>query len=255
METRCDKCKIEIYEKDTFVVCDCCSLCHHEKCVELSSSEVRVLALKKRNMIYFCNTCRMDFKKVPKVIAKLDEVLEINKKLVEENRKLREIINNSDKLVEANLNTAIQEIHERQIRSANIIVTNIQESAERDHGRRSEDDTDNVNRILGVLSRQVKIKKTFRLGKFCGTRNRPLKVVLSNSDEALYILRNKKSIQVPNINIFGDQTKMQRDYYLSVKKKLADMISQGDNDKTIKYVNNIPTIVNKSVSQQSNGKN
>lgn len=242
----CDKCKLDISEKDSFVVCDCCSLYLHEKCVDLCPSELRVLTLRKRNMIYFCNVCRMDFKKVPKVIAKLDEVLEINKQLVEENKKLREIIENPNHTNETNVNNIVQEIHERQFRATNIIITNIQESSERDHIRRAEEDTQNVKRIFGDLSAEVTIKKTFRLGKYDNIRNRPLKVVLNSSDEALYILRNKNSIKQPNINIFCDQTKMQRDYYLSVKKKLSEMISQGINDKTIKYINNIPTIVNVS---------
>lgn len=246
----CDKCKLDISDKDSFVVCDCCSIYHHEKCVELCPSEIRILALKKRNMIYFCSSCRMDFKKVPKVIAKLDEVLEINKKLIEENKKLREMIENGNSSNETNVNNIVQEIHERQFRATNIIITNIQESAEKNHLRRAEEDTNNVKRILGDFSSEVTIKKTFRLGKYDNNKNRPLKVVLNSSDEALYILRNKNSIKQPNINIFGDQTRMQRDYYLSVKNKLSEMVSQGINNKTIKYINNIPTIVNVSSAKK-----
>lgn len=63
--------------------------------VELIFSEVKLIVLKKRNMIYFGNTYNMDFKKLPEVIVKLDEVLEINENIVEQERNLQKMINNN----------------------------------------------------------------------------------------------------------------------------------------------------------------
>lgn len=253
-ETVCTKCDNEIIKNDEkLTICDCCGEVFHEKCADLAPSELRAIIIQKRNLLFFCSKCKNNFKKVPSIIEHLNEVLEINRKLLEENKKLQEMLSkHKDMNMEGNLNTVIQEINERQIRSSNIIVGNVQESSLNNHHARAKEDTENIKKILGNLSEEVTIKKTFRLGKFTNGKNRLIKVILSNSDEALKVLKNKKRINAPGILIFGDQTKMQKDQYLSVKSKLADLTRQGISNKKIQYINNIPTIVDVSPENKKN---
>lgn len=93
--------------------------------------------------------------------------------------------------------------------------------------------------------------KTFRLGKYDKNKNRPIKVLLNSPEDAKNVLKNKKTIKVPSIIIFNDQTKMQREYYNDVKQKLNNLILSGDTSKTIKFINDKPTIVIKSPVQNS----
>lgn len=59
----------------------------------------------------------------------------------------------------------------------------------------------------------------------------------------MIILKNKNKLAIPGIYIYNDQTKMQRNYYLSIKEKLKERTERGETDIRIKYVNNIPTII------------
>lgn len=249
----CAKCNLGVTEKESLAVCDCCSDVYHEKCSDLAASEIRAIIIKKRNLIYFCPSCKDNFKKVPKVIEKLNEAIKINEDLQEENKKLREILTDKENMDnKTDINVIIQEIYERQNRASNVIICNIQESSERNQLERAKEDTVNVKNILGKLTEEVTIKKTFRLGKFNSNKIRPIKVVLGNSEEALTILRNKNRIMVPGVIIFGDQTKIQKEYYQSVKNKLNELIANGEVNKKIRYVNNIPVIVDSISPVQKN---
>lgn len=273
-ENECAKCMMVIQSDEQFVVCDACRSPFHatNSCSILSTTEYRALALKQRMVIFFCKDCRDIFKQTPVLLKKIttlqNEILNLNdevkdlkqevknlnqkvKDLNEENRSIKtqlETSNNSNNAADRSndgnsLSIIIQEIHQRQIRAANVIVCNIQESKEKNRLDRARDDTENVKKILGKLSEHVTVNKTFRLGKYSDNKNRPVKVTLSSTEEVLHVLRNKREITLPGIKVFADQTKMQQQYYLEVKNKLNVLLGQGETNKSIKYINGIPTIV------------
>lgn len=62
------------------------------------------------------------------------------------------------------------------------------------------------------------------------------------------ILRNKKKIQ-SNIKIHADSTLMQRQYLKEIQTQLRKLENDGITDKTIKFIDNIPKIVNKRPSK------
>ena len=71
--------KTECYE------CDCCQEKAHKQCMTLQPSEIKVIPLQKRSLLFLCDTCRGIIKKMPFIIKTLaniqDEVKEINNKI------------------------------------------------------------------------------------------------------------------------------------------------------------------------------
>lgn len=239
----CIKCKDELTGKEN-ITCDGCGEMVHEKCSSMASSELRAIVIKNRTLFYFCSTCKNAFKQIPTIIRNLNELIDINKTLKEENSILRQKLS-EQKASNNELNNyeIVQEIQERQNRASNIIIYNINESGTKNKQEQVREDTDTITNILDNISKDVTVKKTFRLGKFSVDKNRPIKVILSNPEQAMIILKNKNKLAIPGIYIYNDQTKMQRNYYLSIKEKLKERTERGETDIRIKYVNNIPTII------------
>lgn len=252
----CHKCnKLVDEEEDCIIVCDGCAKVLHEACGEITSSEGRVMQLKKRTMFFFCCECKTAFKNIPNLIKSLKEALEETKIMREENKTIRDelkIIKKEneelfkkldEKKEEINVDfKMVQEIEERMSRSSNIIVTNIQESKAKNHNDRAKEDTENIKKILQPIISNINIKRTFRLGKFNNGKQRLLKVVLNDKEDVKTILKNKTKINIPGMKFFSDQTKMQRDYFNKIKQQVNEMVAQGEN-KSIRYVGGIPTIV------------
>lgn len=242
----CMKCKNPIVEKDNTVVCDCCAAFIHEKCSDVSATEYRAIIIQKRCLFDFCPTCRDSFKQIPKLISGLNEALRANELLRNENIGLRAELNNVNKNygVESNANLIISEIGERQSRACNVIVRNIRESGRKSRQERASDDTEAVKRLLSGIDAELLIKRTFRLGKYEVDKTRPIKVVLSNAEQVMSVIRGRDAIKVPGVIVHRDDTKMQREFYLSVKKRLEESIAAGE-DKVIKYLNGVPALVNR----------
>lgn len=242
----CNRCEMEFTEADTAIACDSCAVAFHEKCSALCPSELRAVVIQKRLLIFFCDSCRGIIKQVPKMLKTIDDVLAVNRSLLEENKKLKDQLlemNNSRVNMDIDQIGIIQEIEERQNRSSNIIIRNIQEFTGGNHLARAQHDTNAVREILNTLNMEVEVKKTFRLGKYFAGKNRPMKVILSGKEMVLRVLKNRDKVSVPGLIIHSDNTKMQRDYYRSVKQKFNDLLATGRSNVKIKYVRNVPTIV------------
>ncbi|CAH1970053.1 unnamed protein product [Acanthoscelides obtectus] len=82
---------------------------------------------------------------------------------------------------------------------------------------------------------------------FCGTKVRPIKVILDSYDSALQVLVNAKKLKSSNtfkhVNIVQDRTKRQMENYKSIRTELARRHEAGDNNCRIKFINNVPRIV------------
>lgn len=244
MSDRCNRCMKPFSEKDNVITCDCCAESLHEKCTEISPTEARAVIIQKRNLIYFCPSCRDSFKQIPKVVAGLKEALEANAVLREENKKLRMELTESAKIrvdESSMASLVVSEVNERQLRAYNLVVRGVQESGKGSQRERVEEDKAVLEGLLGATGAVFVIKKTFRLGKYSMEKVRPVKVVLAGPEEVVSVLKGRKKIQIPGIIIHRDETKMQRDYYYDVKKKLEECVSRGEN-KIIGYVRGVPTI-------------
>nr|CAI5826060.1 unnamed protein product [Callosobruchus analis] len=97
----------------------------------------------------------------------------------------------------------------------------------------------NLRRLNGIQ----KIER--QLGKNPSNRARPIKVILKISGEAKQVFRSRNLIRTPGIKIYRDQTKAQREYFKKIKVELDKIFSDGDDTKTIRFINNVPTIVSK----------
>lgn len=245
---KCSKCEVKkSTENGQMFCCDTCNKYLCDACSDLTSSEIRCMQLKKRKLLFLCEECENGLRQIPMLIKQVNE-------LQEEIVNIKKSINTGEnnRIMEEDV---IYEMMERQNRRKNIIVYNVKESAMNSRQERNTDDNNTLKNILKDMQINLNNIQSFRLGKFDVAKNRPLKVILSSNDEALYVLKNKTKINIPSIRIYGDQTKMQREYFLSVKQKLDELKAAGDNTKTIKYINNKPTIVNMSSLTQNNRKN
>ena len=145
----------------------------------------------------------------------------------------------------------IYEMLDRQNRKANIIIYNVKEPDLNTQSERSSQDNETVKNILENFDIGRNNWKVFRLGKFVANKARPIKVILNSPEDAINVLKNKQLIKIPSVKIFSDQTVAQRQYFQKVKSELQELIAKGDNSKTIKYINNKPTIVNRMVNYNS----
>lgn len=232
--SRCDRCN----KNGNVLLCDSCKggLC--QQCSDLSASELRCMELKKRKLIFLCQECENGFKQVPLLIKKINElekqIIEIKETKHEAQMDEKEMVMNNEKMV--------TEIFERQKRASNVMMSNVKEQMGQTHAERNSKDKDVVKDVLKDIDVDMSNVSVFRVGKFNPEKSRLLKIVFPNSSDALNILKNKKLIKAEGVKIFSDQTKMQRAYFLSLKEKLKSINENGGN-KTIKYINNLPTIV------------
>lgn len=143
----------------------------------------------------------------------------------------------------------LNEVEERRFRETNLIVYDMPESTNMNLQTRIDDDKALVLENLSVIKPGLHINKVVRLGK---KRNdglpRPLKVVLESAHDVKCILREKS--KVSTISIKSDDTPKQRSYLRSLKDQLKTRVESGEQNLTIRFKNNIPSIVTaRSVSE------
>lgn len=237
----CSKCKKA--ENENLFPCDSCKSEFCNTCSDLSASEIRCLSLKNRKLLFLCEECEKGLSLVPVLIKKVNELqAEVNNLKINSTSSISTDLTNQENL--------ITEMLDRQNRMSNVVIFNVKESQKNSRTERNEDNIDTVKDILKDINVSKDNLKAYRLGKYDPNKNRPIKVIFNSAEDAKYVLKNKINIKVPSIRIYGDQTRAQREYYLFVKQKLQDIIDNGDDTKTIRYINNKPTIVNKKYSQQ-----
>lgn len=243
----CMKCKIT--KGDSVILCDSCQRSTHRDCSGLSASELKVMDLKgKRYLKFYCEDCQNGVKLIPKLLVKIDTLeTEINK--------LKTMVETSGQNIVSisNKEDLLYEMNDRNNRASNIIIFNVNESKKATAQQRQSEDSKTVDNILQNFNNidQNNIKN-FRLGKFEPNKSRPIKVVLKSVEDAKYVLKNRNLAAGQGVKIVGDQTKMQRVYYKWVKAELDKLIQSGVSNKTIKYINNKPTIVDKLDQNKKN---
>lgn len=114
-------------------------------------------------------------------------------------------------------------------------------------------DTDRVKNIFNSIHPLAcPGLRTARLGKRSDNRPRLVRATLSSKSDVLAILWNKTKYKDP-VRIFQDSTPRQQQYLSSLRTELKSLVDASVTDKTIRYINGTPKIVN--VSRPSSKKN
>uniref|UniRef100_A0A6P7G2L9 Uncharacterized protein LOC114333187 n=1 Tax=Diabrotica virgifera virgifera TaxID=50390 RepID=A0A6P7G2L9_DIAVI len=132
------------------------------------------------------------------------------------------------------------EMHDRAIRSKNVIFYNVPESRDENSKNRVEHDKKFVSDLLPTLKVTCSEFKAFRLGKMRQNNVRPLKIVFSDSGLAHICLKNRKLINNLNLQIRADLTVLQRNQLKKAHEELAQR-SQVEQDLHIQYIKGIPS--------------
>lgn len=223
----CIKCK-GIINKDVAVVyCDSCNRVVHRECSDLNASELKVMDLKGKRMLrFFCDDCQAGVKLIPTLIAKVDALeqeLNLLKRKIEEPSTLPE-------------ETIVNELQERQKRATNIMIYNMPENTS---------DFEEVKKITREATNNVVIEvvSVTRVGKANKNGARPLKVVYRTSNDAMMVIRKRKSVgRARKIFIDVDMTALQRKNIKKLQEELQDRKAKGEN-VVIKYSNGTPAIL------------
>lgn len=250
MSNTCSVCTQTLTQKSPGLACSFCLLFFHAKCVDLTKEQVAILKTISGSA-WKCPSClektlaSPECENIPckcvgcKLIPTLLVTIENLSKSVDE-LKIQIQSKNSDTEPVYNNNsseTIINEINERQKRANNIIIYKLQET--------QDDDTETIKGIVKDIAPEVNLNnvKTYRLGKKTNTP-RPVKVVFDSKEDALIVVKNKSKLKnlKYDVNINMDQTKMQLDYYKSIKSELEARKARGENNLYIRYMNGIPTI-------------
>lgn len=231
---KCIKCNREENETAALISCDGCSRSVHKTgCSDLTASEIKVMDLKgKRSLRFFCEDCSKGLLQVPKLIKAVEEIRAelASLKLSKDTQSTHTLPSNE---------TVFDEIHERQIRSNNLMIYNLQEDA---------DDLPEVQQLLHTIlpSELVSVVRITRIGKPNVNNRRPVKVSLSSATQVVNLLKNSSKLKGKRIYIGADLTPKQREIEKSVKQAIRERRSQGEANIYLKYSNGIPKIVSKN---------
>lgn len=106
------------------------------------------------------------------------------------------------------------------------------------------DDTTSIKKIIFDLDNSTNSLdlKVYRIGKRDNNKPRGVKVEFPESKWPKILLGKKHSLK-NNIRMYPDQSVAQRNYLKNLRIELTNRQSSGEQDITIKYINNHPTIV------------
>lgn len=112
---KCYECLGEIKDEECYE-CDCCQGRVHRQCVTLSSSELRVIPLQKRMMLFVCEKCKKLMTKIPYMVRMLETISE-------EFADLRAAMERSKKSEMETLQRTINDVISKNVELANRIIT------------------------------------------------------------------------------------------------------------------------------------
>lgn len=167
------------------------------------------------------------------------------------NLKIEETLNPSSKSPALVSEDLVIELKDRCDREKNIVIVGISEKNDNNYNSRRIYDEEEVFKVLKSMYEDCpKPINCIRLGKYIANKNRPIKVFFENSEVTKYLLRNKTKLP-ENIQVYSDQTPMQRRYLQSLKEVLNMRKSNGETDLIIKYVKGKPTIVTNKTNKKN----
>lgn len=225
------------------IQCCVCRNMFNNACIGISTSETRLINGKK-SLSWTCSNCHKvgnDINALKATIISLQE-------------EVRQIKSNSQpRALESNkfIEEIISEVSERQRRKRNILIFNVKEERHRPHDEQNVADKNNIHKIVQLLvpSTKLNICNVFRLGmpNSSNTRPRPIKLCLTNEEDALKLLKKSQALKETNefkeVFLTSDKTPREIEFYKSIKSEFLDRKNNGEDDIKIKYVDNVPKIV------------
>lgn len=203
-------CCNKYFERDEHLMLKCCVCGKYYKntCVDISSSEVRIINANK-GYDWSCSNCREignDIKSLKALIIGLQEDIQFLKNSKPESRDL---------------------FHVSRKKEDEYIVSDI---------------------LLKILPEfQTNNLKPVRLGRYNQDKIRPIKVPLESEKLVHDVIHKRKALKntesYKHVSVSFDRTPRQIELYRSVKSQLMDQINSGDKNYHIKYINGIPKIV------------
>lgn len=255
-----------------------CDMCRHiwcKNCSNISSTEIRALVLSSRVLPFFCRECIAALKDVPLLKAQMLELQSEIKELKEgiqaskqsyadvlkvhsdsetlkgnlsKLEKKVEVMNSREKPFseEKNIEPAIEEIKERERRSANVLIFGVAESDIADREQRIQGELSLVHTLLKKVDHNVPTGelKTRRIGRFNKEKVRPIQVIFPTREAALRVLKQRqKADDGKGVYIKDDLTPLQRKYLKDLIRELEERTKDGKERLKIRYINSIPRIV------------
>lgn len=230
---KCTKQIPKLDDKNPKIVCHGCDRQICVKCSGLLVTELRVIALQSPTLKYLCPDCEQGVRQLPAL-----------RKLVDELKTEVDALRTSQPAV--NVEAIIDEIEERNRRASNVIMFGVPElHADGDEPTSVEArkifDQEQVEKALASLPEPVAPVALIRLGKpQPGSGPRPIKLVLPNRKAAIQVLKNGKKLR--GVTAKNDLTPCQRDHLKNLRRELTQRIEKGEDNLTIRYVNNKPII-------------
>lgn len=272
MNGKCESCNEIIHVRGNsgeaeFAVCFNCKLKFHQKCASLTSSEMKVFALKSgHRMRYYCNKCsciiddddvdvKMTFMNLNTLVTNLmsenkilkDEMAALKNELEEIKLSDKSVVN--DVITDENqFESFCSELADRNQRSRNILIYNIDENKQTPATQVSSNGCLNDDRetIISILSNIVDIEAcdftVSRVGRKMDDKPRPIKVVLPNPSWVLQIMRNKRNL-TSQVKIVPDRTPRQRDHFKRLLSLMKFEHEKGNTNARIRYINGIPRLL------------
>ena len=254
MPTNCQVCSGEA-NSEREITCDFCKDVVHSTCSGLTRNEILCLKAIDRKISFYCTNCNNLKTQVSQLGDIVEKVASLEAKVRELNNLLAQNTFNPNNPKQVSpTEDLISELQERQRREKNIVIFNVEESSKETSSEKRAEDENKVREYiqsLKVNGVNVTNINAYRLGKPSANKIRPIKVILNSSYDAIQILKNKKNNNT-GIKVNSDQTPMQREYLRKLQDDLRQMEANGERNKTIKYVNNIPKIIAITHGHQNN---
>lgn len=138
----------------------------------------------------------------------------------------------------------ILELQERNNREKNILLLGLPEFPSSNVVESRLKDQQDVWTLISTTFKDIpKPIKIFRIGKYNQNKSRVIKVCFTTSEPVKFLLKNKAKLP-KEIKVYSDQTPCQQKYLKNVREELARRQQNGESNLIIKYVKNIPTILN-----------
>lgn len=191
-----------------------------------------------------------DIDKLNKNLSSLDERVSTNEAKI---GKLEDsIINGSSALNASDSESLMAEFNDRVRRASNVMVYGLVESTSPNSNARKISDLELVTSLFKSSQPNFNNSgvKLFRVGKTQGDKPRPLKVVLNSEYDARLVLStfshdsaSKVNTIFSSVKVARDKTPQEQKYLKSLVAEMENRKSKGEDDLTIKFKNNIPSIV------------
>nr|CAH7760257.1 unnamed protein product [Callosobruchus chinensis] len=226
--------RIKVVDAHLLLLCCVCRKTFYHACVNLTSSETRLINSKK-SVSWTCGKCDQmggDINALKAAIVSLqNEIKTLSTK------------NNKADLSNTQFEDIVQEVLERQNRRCNVIIFGLKEQSITSKDERLALEKSEVVKVLTHVTESVTVTNIRRLGKYDRNRTsaRPVKVSLANAEQVSELIRKSQTLKnseaFKHVSISTDKTPRQMDLYKAVKSELEERKKKGETNIKIKHVN------------------